>query len=197
MDEYGFETRLRHLEHIIAGDQIEHLSRSVQGSLTLRCSQLAKELNILYKNNKSLQDFATKYDPYAKVLNPTNSTYDMERELLQPETKLELVLAAYDDLERLANEVKQVKSLEHVVDGSDLKVDKLGNQLSPLELDHEQQAKQLADLTSRISQAMDNYNGTINTLSEIFIAWDDVLSTMEHRISQLEGPPKKKEEFIE
>jgi hypothetical protein len=43
----------------------------------------------------------------------------MERELLQPETKLELVLTAYEDLERLANEVKQIKSLEHVVTGAD------------------------------------------------------------------------------
>lgn len=43
----------------------------------------------------------------------------MERELLQPETKLELVLTAYEDLEKLANEVRQIKSLEHVVTGAD------------------------------------------------------------------------------
>ncbi|SAM06855.1 hypothetical protein [Absidia glauca] len=189
MDEYGFETRLRHLEYIIAAEQLDHLSRSTP--LTQRYGQLSKDLNVLYKNNKSLQDFADKYDPYAKLLNPVNSTYDMERELLQPETKLELVLTAYEDLERLANEVKQIKSLEHVVTGADFEaVEKLAPQLTPLELAHGEQARLLANLTARISQAMDNYNGTINTLSEIFIAWDDILSTMEQRVGQLENAQK-------
>ncbi|ORZ09173.1 hypothetical protein BCR42DRAFT_484353 [Absidia repens] len=191
MDEFGFETRLRHLEHILAAEQLEHLTRSTQNTLIQRCGQLSKDLNVLYKNNKSLQDFANKYDPYSKLLNPVNSTYDMERQLLQPETKMELVLAAYDDLERLANEVKQIKALEHVVNGSDFEaVEKLGPQLTPLELAHGEQAYQLANVTARISQAMDSYNGIINTLSEIFIAWDDILSTMEQRIGQLEATTK-------
>ncbi|CAO3599648.1 unnamed protein product [Absidia cylindrospora] len=102
-------------------------------------------------------------NPYSKLLNPVNSTYDMERQLLQPETKMELVLAAYDDLERLANEVKQIKALEHVVNGSDFEaVEKLGPQLTPLELAHGEQAYQLANVTARISQAMDSYNGIVS-----------------------------------
>lgn len=56
---------------------------------------------------------------HAKLLNPTNSTLEIEREILTPETKLELVLAAQDDLEKFASDVKQVKALETVVSGAE------------------------------------------------------------------------------
>jgi hypothetical protein len=41
-------------------------------------------------------------------------------------------------------------------------VEKLAPQLTPLELAHGEQARLLANLTARISQAMDNYNGTVS-----------------------------------
>lgn len=58
-------------------------------------------------------------EPHGKVLDPTDSSLALERELLTTDTKLELILAAYDDMERFASQVKQVKSLEHVVSGSE------------------------------------------------------------------------------
>ncbi|KAI9306692.1 hypothetical protein BJ944DRAFT_152256, partial [Cunninghamella echinulata] len=186
MDQYGFETRLWHLEHILTGDQNIQISR-LAIPLFQRNQQLLKELNNIQKDNKLLKDFAAKYDPYAKLLNPVNSTYEIERELLQPETKLELIFAAYDDLEKFAAEVKQIKLLEHVINGDDFTaVEDLGPQLTPLEVYHEEQVKKLNDITTRVSKAMDTYNGIINTLSEIFIAWDDVLSTLENHVTALE-----------
>lgn len=58
-------------------------------------------------------------DVHAKLLNPNTSTYTMEREILAPDVKLELLLTANDDLEKFAQEVKQVKDLEYVVSGSE------------------------------------------------------------------------------
>jgi hypothetical protein len=43
----------------------------------------------------------------------------MEREILAPDVKLELLLTAQDDLEKFAQEVKQVKDLEYVVSGTE------------------------------------------------------------------------------
>jgi hypothetical protein len=43
----------------------------------------------------------------------------MEREILAPDVKLELLLTANDDLEKFAQEVKQVKDLEYVVSGAE------------------------------------------------------------------------------
>ena len=42
-------------------------------------------------------------------------------------------------------------------------LDTLGPQLAPLEAKHNEQAKQLEDVTKKISQAMDNYNGIVSS----------------------------------
>ncbi|KAG0169882.1 hypothetical protein DFQ28_002792 [Apophysomyces sp. BC1034] len=187
MDEYGFEARLRHLEHILAGQQATHLERATQQSLSRRIDALRKELQTVYHNSKSINDFITKYNTHAKLLNPNNSILELEREILAPGTKLELVLAAQDDLEKFATEVKQIKALESVVSGAEYNaVEKLGPELAPLEVAHAEQLKQLTDVTQRVSTLMENYNGVINTLSEIFISWDDILATMESHMSALE-----------
>ncbi|KAF7727966.1 hypothetical protein EC973_006854 [Apophysomyces ossiformis] len=187
MDEYGFEARLRHLEQIVAGQQLAHLERTTKNSLFRRIELLRKELRTVYHNNKAINDFINKYAAHAKLLNPANSVLELEREILAPDTKLELVLAAQDDLEKFAAEVKQIKALETVVSGTEYEaVDKLGPEFAPLKVAHAEQAKQLADVTEKIALLMENYNGVINTLSEIFISWDDILATMESHVSALE-----------
>lgn len=124
-------------------------------------------------------------EPHAKQLDPAESTLALEREILTTDTKLELVLAAYDELTQFASQVKQVKSLEHVVNGSDFEgkisfistlkkqmlkltrnvriaVEKLGPDLSAAEVLHAEQSKQLADLTRKVTVAMENYNGLVS-----------------------------------
>ncbi|KAI9316485.1 hypothetical protein BX666DRAFT_1951252 [Dichotomocladium elegans] len=186
MDEYGIETRLRHLEHIVVG-QSNQLPPQIKTTLIKRIDGLKKELHSVYKSNKLVQEFVDKYDTHAKLLDPTDSSLALERELLTTDTKLELILAAYDDLERFASQVKQVKGLEHVVSGAEYDaLSVLGPELSPLEVKHAEQIKQLEEVTTKITKAMESYNGVVNTLSEIFIAWDDILGTMEAHVSAIE-----------
>lgn len=119
-------------------------------------------------------------DTHSKLLNPNTSTYSMERELLSTDVKLELLLAAQDDLKKFAQEVKQVKSLEHVVNGADfdgkqyinpktyklivvyIVVDELKPKLSELDIVHVDQTKQLNKLTREISELMERYNKTVS-----------------------------------
>ncbi|OBZ88711.1 Dynactin subunit 3 [Choanephora cucurbitarum] len=191
MDEYGFESRLRHLEHILVGQQSHQLTKTTSDSIYKRLDAIQKELNSVYKNNKPVKEFVAKYDGHAKLLNPNSSTYNLERETLAPDVKLELLLAAQEDLEKFAQEVKQVKDLEYVVNGTDFDViETLGPKLAPLEVTHADQVKELNDLTRQISQFMERYNGTINTLSEIFIQWDHILTNLETHITALEHEKK-------
>ncbi|CEG68039.1 hypothetical protein RMATCC62417_04372 [Rhizopus microsporus] len=126
-------------------------------------------------------------DTHSKLLNPNTSTYSMERELLSTDVKLELLLAAQDDLKKFAQEVKQVKSLEHVVNGADFDVvDELKPKLSELDIVHVDQTKQLNKLTREISELMERYNKTVNTVSEIFIAWDNILTSIETHVTNME-----------
>jgi len=59
-------------------------------------------------------------DKHENVLNPTASPFAVEQELLDVTTKKELVLAASDELEAFANQLKQIKALEHVLESSDI-----------------------------------------------------------------------------
>ncbi|KAG2204344.1 hypothetical protein INT47_009386 [Mucor saturninus] len=187
MDEHGFESRLRHLEHVLVGQQTAQVSKLSKESILKRIETLHKELNSVYKNNKSIKDFIEKYDVHAKLLNPNTSTYNLERETLAPDVKLELLLTAQDDLEKFAQEVKQVKDLEYVVSGTEFDViETLGPNLSKLEVSHTDQITNLNDITKEVSQFMERYNGTVNTLSEIFISWDNILTNMETHVAALE-----------
>ncbi|KAG1039868.1 hypothetical protein G6F37_011654 [Rhizopus arrhizus] len=186
MDEHGFEARLRHLEYILYGQQ-QQQNKSTNEVIIKRMELLRKELSSIYQNNKSIKYFIEKYDTHSKLLNPNTSTYSLERELLSTDVKTELLLAAQDDLKKFAQEVKQVKSLEHVVSGTELEVvDKLKPQLSSMDVIHVNQTKQLNQLTKEISDLMERYNKTVNTVSEIFIAWDNILTSMETHLTTLE-----------
>ncbi|KAL7314732.1 hypothetical protein PS15m_006263 [Mucor circinelloides] len=186
MDEHGFEARLRHLEHVLIGQNNTQLKGSNE-TLIKRVEALQKELDAVYKNNKPIRDFVTKYDVHAKLLNPNTSTYTMEREILAPDVKLELLLTANDDLEKFAQEVKQVKDLEYVVSGSEFEViETLGPKLASLEVTHTDQISELNQITKQVSDFMERYNHTVNTLSEIFIQWDHILTNMESHVGALE-----------
>ncbi|CAO0799388.1 unnamed protein product [Mucor circinelloides] len=186
MDEHGFEARLRHLEHVLLGQNNTQLKGSNE-TLIKRVEALQKELDAVYKNNKPIRDFVTKYDVHAKLLNPNTSTYTMEREILAPDVKLELLLTANDDLEKFAQEVKQVKDLEYVVSGSEFEViETLGPKLASLEVTHTDQISELNQITKQVSDFMERYNHTVNTLSEIFIQWDHILTNMESHVGALE-----------
>lgn len=65
--------------------------------------------NCLYKDGK-----------YEKLLNPSSTSFAVEEELLDSTTKRELILAASSDLESFATQIKQIQSLEHVVESSDI-----------------------------------------------------------------------------
>lgn len=103
---------------------------------------------------------------------------------MSTDVKTELLLAAQDDLKKFAQEVKQVKSLEHVVSGTELEgknnlllssftytllvVDKLKPQLSSMDVIHVNQTKQLNQLTKEISDLMERYNKTVSTTAKLY-----------------------------
>lgn len=60
MDEHGFEARLRHLEHVLVGQQNAQLSKLGKESILKRIEGLYKELDSVYKNNKPIKEFIEK-----------------------------------------------------------------------------------------------------------------------------------------
>ncbi|KAI9470109.1 MAG: hypothetical protein EXX96DRAFT_588824 [Benjaminiella poitrasii] len=185
-NEFGFETRLRYLEHVLLNQQ-QQQQQTDEESIVKRIQTLMKNVDTIYKSNKPIKDFITKYEAHANILNPNKSSFALERDILSPDVKLELVLSAQEDLERFAKEVKQVKDLEDVVSGKGFDVvESLQPTLSRLEGQHEGQMNELNQLTKQLTDFMERYNGMVNTLSEIFISWDHILTSMENHVSSLE-----------
>jgi Dynactin subunit p22 len=128
-------------------------------------------------------------DKHENILNPIASPFAVEQELLDITTKKELVLAASEELEVFANQLKQIKALEHVLESSNIlgwlkeitdltlcafllnqafpnrhptAVDDLAIKLQPLEAKHKLQSQALSQTSKSLSQLMENYNGIVS-----------------------------------
>ncbi|GAB5588803.1 hypothetical protein Unana1_03703 [Umbelopsis nana] len=188
MDDLGFDARIWRLEQLLVDSQGKEAPKGddAQHSVALRSriAKLQNELDNCLADDKSLRDFVEKYEKHDKILNPVATQFAVEQELLDATTKKELVLAASEDLDAFANQLKQIKALEHVLESSDIAaVDTLVTELRPLESKHRLQSQELTQTSKNLSQLMENYNGIVNTVSEIFISWDQMLTTLETQVS--------------
>jgi hypothetical protein len=78
MDEHGFEARLRHLEHVLLGQQNSQYSKTTKENILKRVNIIQKELDSVYKNNKPIKDFVEKCmfsSIYAIVFTCSNLVY--------------------------------------------------------------------------------------------------------------------------
>jgi hypothetical protein len=179
------EERLRYLERLIVEDSAALPTE--QEALVFRVANVQMELtNIIYER-KALHEFLDKYEKHEHYLSPSLSPLALERQILTVEAKSEIILASEQDLTRFADETTHIKSLEHVVGGVDLKsLEAALPQLYPLEQTHHDQVALTDHLSRRVSELTNAYNALINTLSEIFIAWDHILSSAETQVAATE-----------
>lgn len=59
MDEFGFEARLRHLEHVLSGGAQQPVINN-KTTILKRIESIRKELHSVYKSNKTIHDFMDK-----------------------------------------------------------------------------------------------------------------------------------------
>ncbi|KAH8548352.1 hypothetical protein BGW37DRAFT_180429 [Umbelopsis sp. PMI_123] len=188
MDNLGFDARVWRLEQLLVNlpskDSGSNAITYENEVLSDRIAKLQNELESVLMDDKALRDFVEKYSKHEKILNPMATPFAVEQELLDSTTKKELVLAASEELEIFASQLKQIKALEHVLESSDIAaVDHLAVELQPLDAKHRLQTQALSQTSKNMTQLMENYNGIVNTVSEIFISWDQMLSTLETQIT--------------
>ncbi|KAF9101781.1 hypothetical protein BGX27_011335 [Mortierella sp. AM989] len=155
------------------------------GSLSRRIQQLEATLWTVTKERKSIDDFLQKYQASKLINNPHGSHSD--RELLSLQAKIELILAAQEDLQKLAEESKEVQSLQRCAEIGGLKnVESHYPALSKLETIHIEQFQEANKISDKANKLTDDYNGLINTLSEVFLSWDALLTAAEVKVSEVE-----------
>ncbi|KAG2181240.1 hypothetical protein INT43_008823 [Umbelopsis isabellina] len=124
MDEHGFGDRIWRLERLLedlpSKETVEGDEPLETMALYNRLYNLQDALDNCLADDTALRTFIERYGKYEKLLNPSSTSFAVEEELLDSTTKKELILAASSDLEAFATQIKQIQSLEHVVESSDI-----------------------------------------------------------------------------
>ncbi|KAG0056928.1 hypothetical protein BGZ83_002868 [Gryganskiella cystojenkinii] len=162
-------------------------SQHTPGSLSRRIKNMESRLWAAAKERKPTEEFLLKYEASNLINSPHGSHSD--RELLTLQAKSELILAANDELQKLAEESKEIQSLQRCAEiGGLLNVESQYPVLSKLETVHIEQCQDSNKVSDRMNKLTDDYNGlaSINTLSEVFLSWDALLTAAEGKVSEIE-----------
>lgn len=187
----AFELRVNHLEKSVWGyDPSGHKMMkdyNEQMSLLTRIEEIRKQMNNLVRDREGVKAFLDQYDQVAYLVSPFTDNIALERQILTPEGKAEIVAASSEELERVAISLKEIGELQCFIDAPEFRgLEKLFPLITPIESVHIDQAAKSNEVSARITRLLDRYNRIINTLSEIFIAWDHMLTTIDVHISALE-----------
>ncbi|KAG0280140.1 hypothetical protein BGZ95_011215, partial [Linnemannia exigua] len=153
------------------------------GSLSRRVQKIETRLWAAAKERRPTEEFLQKYET-SNLITPPNGSHS-DKELLTLLAKTELILAAQEELLKLAEESKDIQSLQRCAEIGGLKnVESQYPVLSKLETIHIEQCQASNIVSDRMNKLTDDYNGLINTLSEVFLSWDALLTAAEQKVSE-------------
>jgi len=166
-----------------------HEQNAAAGSLSRRIQKIETRLWAAAKERKPTEEFLQKYEA-SNLITPPNGSHS-DRELLTLLAKTELILAAQDELLKLSEESKDIQSLQRCAEIGGLKnVESQYPVLSKFETIHIEQCQESNKVSDRVNKLTDDYNGLINTLSEVFLSWDALLTAAELKVSEVEKARK-------
>ncbi|KAI7820071.1 hypothetical protein BC939DRAFT_385084, partial [Gamsiella multidivaricata] len=157
--------------------------------LSRRVQKIETELWSTMKERKVIDEFLQKCgysSEYSRLMSSPYGSHP-DRELLSLQAKIELTLAAQEDLQGLAEESKEIQTLERCAEIGGLRnVESHYPALSKLETIHIEQCQEANKVSDKMNKLTDDYNSLINTLSEVFLSWDALLTAAELKVSEVE-----------
>ncbi|KAF9474751.1 hypothetical protein BDN70DRAFT_884463 [Pholiota conissans] len=175
--------------HLKPGETLTRLAETVQ-------SKLDKAVI----DNEGLKRFMDSYDQNAHLLTPSFAlsgilpnapTYDK----MSPEEINAFLAEMEPDIRAADRDMLEIDTLEKKgVTGAGKLSDyeKLEPRLQALLKAHEEDAEFAAELETRISALVDQHATYVDTLSELFVAWDDTLTETEDKLSRMERDKEKR-----
>ncbi|KAI0369841.1 hypothetical protein BV20DRAFT_339721 [Pilatotrama ljubarskyi] len=202
----SLELRLRWLETLLFGAKHDAQEPGGKGStkadklkdgdtLARRAEELQRRLNSIVQSSDGLKRFLDRYDQYAHLLTPQFAlsgslpidppTY----ENMSP-SELEAFLCEMEtDIRAAERDLREISALEEKgVTGAG----KLGDhealqpRLEALLTAHDEDLNAAADLEKRIALLMDRYATNVDTLSELFVSWDQTIRDAEEEVHRME-----------
>lgn len=207
LPEISLDLRLRWLETLLFGAHpvsVQQSRKSVGSTtpdaknhvpLVRGVEDLQRRLATIVHSSEGLKRFMDHYEQHSDLLNPTfalsatlhtsSPTYDSmspaELEALLTEMEAD-VRAADRDL----REIEMLESKDVTAAGRLPEYEALQPRLDALQKAHEEDLQKAADLEQRISGLVHRYATNVETLSDLFVAWDDTLRDTEIEVARLE-----------
>ncbi|KIP02989.1 hypothetical protein PHLGIDRAFT_78296 [Phlebiopsis gigantea 11061_1 CR5-6] len=201
--EVSLDLRLRWLETLLFGARSDianrHLARKpdAKGNTTLLrgVEDLQRRLDAIVQSSDGLKRFMEHYEQHAHLLNPTFalsgtlSTSPPSYESMTPAEVEAFLTEMEPDIRAADRDLREIELLEKkdiLAAGKLSEYETLQPRLDALMKAHEEDLHKAADLEKRIADIMNRYAANVDTLSELFVAWDDTLRDAELEVARME-----------
>ncbi|KAJ7577051.1 hypothetical protein C8J56DRAFT_972205 [Mycena floridula] len=195
----SLELRLRWLEAIVYGLKQdkkgkERADLKPGDTMSRAAKSLQQQLDSIVDANDGLKRFMSQYDQHAHLLTPS---FALSGILPDPPTyqnmsanELEAFLAEMEsDIRAADRDMVEIEALDKKgITGAGKLADyeMLEPRMHALATAHHDNLKLAADLESRITGLVERHATHIDTLSELFVAWDEAIMEAETKLSRLE-----------
>ncbi|KAK7687629.1 hypothetical protein QCA50_008843 [Cerrena zonata] len=193
----SLDLRVRWLETLLFGAKQDCKTRGVEisnPSLLRGIEDLQHKIDTIVQGNDGLRRFMEHYEQHAHLLTPSfalsgtvpvSSPYEnmssSELEAFLTEMEQDIKAADSDLREIEALEKKNVTAAGKLTDYESLKP-----RLEKLIEAHTEDLQLAADLEKRVANLMDHYATHMDTLSELFVAWDDTIEEADSQATKLQ-----------
>ncbi|GJE90320.1 hypothetical protein PsYK624_064490 [Phanerochaete sordida] len=200
--EVSLDLRLRWLETLLFGARQDAQERRTSqvppgksnATLARGAEEVQRRLETIVQNSEGLKRFLEHYEQHAHLLTPsfalsgtlpTSPTYESmtAAEVEAMLTEMEPDIRAAD---RDLREIELLEKKDVTAAGKLSDYEGLQPRLDALMKAHEEDLHKAAELEQRIAGLMNRYATNVDTLSELFVAWDDTLRDAELEVAKLE-----------
>lgn len=200
----SLELRLRWLEALLLGvrqdardrkgkDKVPELKH---GETLIRLAEdVQRRLDNVIQSNDGLQRFMSKYDLHAHLLTAAFALSGVlpgpapAYENMSPEELEALLIEMEPEIRAADKDMREIEILEQkgvTATGKLADYETLQPRLDALLKAHQEDIRLAASLEKRIAALVDRHATHVDALSELFVAWDDVLTETENKVTKLE-----------
>ncbi|KIJ25715.1 hypothetical protein M422DRAFT_193118 [Sphaerobolus stellatus SS14] len=213
----SIELRLRWLEALLLGVKQEINTRESQPkrrnggkketqkekrvTLSRRAEELQRRLDSVVSSHEGLKKFMERYDQYTEFLAPSfalsgttpeefpsySQMSSTELDALLSEMEIDIRAADRDMREIEALKKRGVVGAEKLADHEELKP-----RLEALSAAHDQDLAKAKELENRIANLLERHATKVDALSDLFVAWNDVITEAEDKVMRAEKEKKEK-----
>ncbi|KAG2757094.1 hypothetical protein P692DRAFT_20790203 [Suillus brevipes Sb2] len=200
----SLELRLRWLEALLLGvrqdardrkgkDKVPELKHGE--TLIHLAGDVQRRLDNVIQSNDSLQRFMSKYDLHAHLLTAAFALSGVlpgpapTYENMSPEELEALLVEMEPEIRAADRDMREIEMLEQkgvTAAGKLADYEALQPRLDALLKAHQEDIKLATLLEKRIAALVDRHATHVDALSELFVAWDDVLTETENKVIKLE-----------